>query len=156
MKNGIFWLLALAAIGLLIYLNFFRKEDANDFPAVIFTANAPKPIGPYSQAVSRGNAVFVSGQIAIDPMLNRMDTANIELETERVMKNIQAILESVQLGMKDVVKSTIYLTNLKNFDGVNTVYGKYFPSDPPARETVQVSALPKGAHVEISVIAIRK
>ena len=156
MKNVFFWTLALAAIALLLYMNFFKSSGSTETPEIIFTPFAPKPIGPYSQAVSRGNAVFVSGQIALDPESGRMDTAHIEIETERVLKNIAAILEAVQLKMTDVVKATVYVTSLEHFAGINNIYGKYFLVNPPARETVQVVALPKGAHVEISVVAIKK
>ncbi len=156
MKNVVFWIMALLAIALLLYLNFYKKTEPAEIPEIIFTPFAPKPIGPYSQAISRGNAVFVSGQIALDPESGKMDTAHIEIETERVLKNISAILAAVQLKMNDVVKATVYVTSLEHFAGINKIYGKYFSIDPPARETVQVAALPKGAHIEISVIAIKK
>lgn len=104
----------------------------------------------------RGNAMFVSGQIAIDPKTGAMDTADIASETKRVMENIAAILRASKMEMKDIAKTTIYLTDLDNFKTVNEVYGGYFGNGPyPARETVEVAALPKGAHVEISVTAIK-
>lgn len=124
-------------------------------PKIIFTEKAPKPIGPYSQAVMRGNALFVSGQVAIIPSTGEMDTSSIENETKQVMENIKAIVEQAGMKMSDVVKSSIFMTDMNNFGKMNEVYGKYFPSNPPARETVQVSALPKKVNVEISVIAIK-
>lgn len=122
---------------------------------VIFTEKAPRPIGPYSQAVMRGNALFVSGQVGIIPSTGEVDTASIESETRQVMENIKAIVETAGMNMSDVVKVTIYLTDMNNFSRMNEVYGKYFTENPPARETVQVSALPKKVNVEISVIAIK-
>ena len=122
---------------------------------IIFTDKAPKPIGPYSQAVMRGNALFVSGQVAINPATGQLDTSSIENETKQVMENIKAIVETAGMKMKDVVKSTIYLSDMNNFSKMNEVYGSYFPENPPARETVQVSALPKNMNVEISVIVIK-
>lgn len=122
---------------------------------IIFTENAPKPIGPYSQAVMRGNALFVSGQIAIVPSTGEIDTSSIENETKQVMENIKSILESAGMKMSDIVKASIFLTDINNFSKVNEEYGKYFSENPPARETIQVSALPKRANVEISVIAIK-
>lgn len=122
---------------------------------IIYTDKAPKPIGPYSQAVMRGNALFVSGQVAFIPATGELDTSSIENETKQVMENIKTIVEAAGLKMSDVVKTSIFLIDMNNFSRVNEVYGKYFPSNPPARETVQVSALPKKVNVEISVIAIK-
>lgn len=122
---------------------------------IIFTEKAPKPIGPYSQAVLRGNTLFVSGQVAIVPSTGEMDTSTIENETKQVMENIKAIVEQAGMNMSDIVKSSIFLIDMNNFGKVNEVYGNYFPSNPPARETVQVSALPRNVNVEISVIAMK-
>ncbi len=122
---------------------------------VIFTEKAPKPIGPYSQAILRGNTLFVSGQVAILPATGEAVTSGIENETKQVMENIKAVVEAAGMTMGDIVKSSIFLIDMNNFVKVNEVYGNYFPSNPPARETVQVSALPKKVNVEISVIAIR-
>lgn len=119
---------------------------------VIFTDKAPKPIGPYSQAISNGNTLYISGQIALRTD-GTMDTSNIENETTQVLSNLKAILEAAKMDMKHVLKCTIYVTDLKNFKRINDVYATYFSSDPPARETVEVKALPKGAHIEISAIA---
>ncbi|MBI4931350.1 MAG: RidA family protein [Bacteroidetes bacterium] len=122
---------------------------------IIYTDKSPKPIGPYSQAVMRGNALFVSGQVAFVPSTGELDTSSIENETKQVMENIKAIVEEAGMKMSDVVKATIYLSDMNNFSRMNEVYGKYFKENPPARETVQVSALPKKVNVEISVIAIK-
>ncbi|MBI3500828.1 MAG: RidA family protein [Bacteroidetes bacterium] len=122
---------------------------------IIFTEKAPKPIGPYSQAVMRGNALFVSGQVGINPATGAVDSSSIENETKQVMENIKAIVEAAGMKMNDVVKVTIYLTDMNNFAKMNAVYGTYFPENPPARETVQVSALPKKVNVEISVMAVK-
>ncbi len=120
----------------------------------IFTRKAPAPIGPYSQAIQKGNMLFVSGQIAINPATNAMDTANIAQEARQVMENIQAILNQANMNFSHVVKTTIYLTDIKSFGQVNEVYATYFQEMPAARETVEVRSLPKGAHIEISVIAV--
>ena len=122
---------------------------------IIYTDKAPKPIGPYSQAVMRGNALFVSGQVAFIPSTGELDTSSIENETRQTMENIKAIVEEAGMKMSDVAKVSIFLIDMNNFSRVNDVYGKYFPENPPARETVQVSALPKKVNVEISVIAIK-
>lgn len=119
---------------------------------LVLTKLAPAPIGPYSQAIKTDDHVYVSGQIALTAE-GKMDTASIETECKQVMENIKAIIEASGLRMEHIVKSTIYTTDLKNFSRINDVYKTYFLSVPPARETVQVSALPKGAHMEISVIA---
>jgi 2-iminobutanoate/2-iminopropanoate deaminase len=104
----------------------------------------------------RGNALFVSGQVGIDPKTGVLDTSSIEAETRQAMNNIAAILRGAKMEMKDIAKTTIYLTDLANFKTVNEVYGSFFGTGPyPARETVEVKGLPKGAHIEISVTAIR-
>jgi len=122
---------------------------------VIYTEKAPKAIGPYSQAILRGNTLFVSGQIPIVPSTGELDTSSIENQTKQVMENIKAIVEEAGMKMSDIVKSSIFLTDLGNFIKVNEIYGSYFPSNPPARETIEVSGLPKKVSVEISVIAIK-
>lgn len=118
----------------------------------VLTDKAPKPIGPYSQAIKANNALFVSGQIALTKE-GTLDTNSVESECRQVMENIRAIVQASGYQMSDVVKSNIYTINLAYFQKINEVYGTYFPNDPPARETVQVSALPKGARIEISVMA---
>ena len=122
---------------------------------IIRTDAAPAPIGPYNQAVEAGNMLFVSGQIAMDPATGQMVTINIIREANQVMLNIGAILKAAGMDFGNVVKTTIFLTDMYNFSHVNDVYGQFFQSDFPARETVQVSRLPKDVNVEISVIAVR-
>ncbi|MBL7863603.1 MAG: RidA family protein [Cyclobacteriaceae bacterium] len=122
---------------------------------IIFSPDAPAPIGPYSQAVQSGNLLFISGQIAIHQASGKMITGNIEEETHQVMKNLQAILKAASTGFEQVVKTTIFLKDMNDFPKVNAVYGSYFTSDPPARETVEVSRLPKDVHVEISCIVVK-
>jgi len=122
---------------------------------IIYSSNAPEPIGPYSQAVKFGNILFVSGQIAIQKPSGNLITDNIEAETTQVMKNIQEILKAAEMDFSHVVKSTIFLQDFNDFATVNTIYGKYFTSNPPARETVEVSRLPKDVNVEISCIAVK-
>lgn len=121
---------------------------------IIKTTNAPAPIGPYSQAVQAGNFLFVSGQVAINPENGELNIGNIEEETHQVMRNLKAVLLEAGLTFDHVVKSTIFLSDMGTFAQVNEVYGQYFAADFPARETVQVSVLPKNVNVEISIIAI--
>lgn len=120
---------------------------------IISTKEAPAAIGPYSQAVRVGDFVFVSGQIPLDPVTGEMETGDIEAQTRLVMKNLGAVLKAAGARFEDVVRSTIYLTDLGDFAKVNAIYGSHFSDQPPARATVQVSALPRGAKVEIDVIA---
>ena len=120
---------------------------------VIYSPNAPEPIGPYSQAIKSGNLVFVSGQIALQRASGQLLTSNIKDETKQVMTNVGDILKSAGLGFANVVKTTIFLKDMNNFPLVNEVYGSYFQGQPPARETVEVSRLPRDANVEISCIA---
>lgn len=122
---------------------------------IIFAPHAPAPIGPYSQAVMTGNILFISGQIALDQSTGSFVNANIKEETAQVMKNIDAILKAAGLTFQNVVKSTIFLRNMGDFPQVNEVYGSNFKELPPARETVEVSKLPKDANVEISCIAVK-
>lgn len=122
---------------------------------IINTPNAPAPIGPYNQAVLSGNTLYVSGAIAIEVSSGNMIQTDIEAETHQVMKNLGEILKAANMDYSNIVKSTIFVTDLGNFAKINAVYGSYFKTDFPARETVQVSALPKGANVEISVIAVK-
>ena len=123
---------------------------------IINTNNAPSPIGPYSQAVQFGNMLFVSGQIAINPATGELDLSNIENETHQVMKNIGAILTEAGIDYSHIIKTGIFLKDMNQFAAVNEVYGSYFSSNFPARETVQVSRLPKDVNVEISVVAYTK
>lgn len=123
---------------------------------IINTNLAPAPIGPYNQAVAFGDFLFISGQIALDVRTGELKIDDLEAETELVMANLNAILSQAGMDFSNVLKSTIFLTDMGDFSTVNNIYGKYFTAaNAPARETVQVAALPKGVHVEISVIAAR-
>lgn len=122
---------------------------------VIYSSEAPEPIGPYSQAIQAGNFIFISGQIAIDQPSGKIITSGIEDETRQVMKNIHQILNASGLDFSNVVKCSIFLKDMGNFPRVNEIYGKYFPQQPPARETVEVSRLPKDVNIEISCIACK-
>ena len=120
---------------------------------IVKTNKAPKAIGPYSQGIIAGNFMLISGQIAIDPDTNEMITGTIEAETEQVLKNIGAILNEAGLTYENVVKTTVYLTDLNDFVKMNEVYARFFKTNPPARAAIQVSKLPKGAKIEIEAIA---
>lgn len=122
---------------------------------VVYTPNAPEPIGPYSQAVIAGNFIFASGQIAINPATGNLVLDDIKAETKQVMENIKAILTAAGIDFDHIIKTTIFLMDMQNFAQVNEVYGTYFKGDFPARETVQVAGLPKGVNVEISITAIK-
>jgi len=120
---------------------------------IINTPNAPAPIGPYNQAVFAGNLLFVSGQVAINPATGNIDAIDIIGETHQVMHNLKAILAEAKMDFSNVVKTTIFLSDMNLFATVNEIYGKYFSGDFPARETVAVKGLPKNVNIEISVIA---
>jgi len=120
---------------------------------IVHTDNAPKAIGPYSQAVKAGGFVFVSGQIPLDPETGQLVDGDIVAQTERVLKNVQAVLEAAGASMADVVRATVYLKDLNDFAVVNEVYARFFPSAPPARVAVEVSRLPRDVRVEIDAIA---
>lgn len=121
---------------------------------IIQTPHAPAPIGPYNQAVMIGNMLYTSGQIAINPETGELEIADIETETERVMQSLKAILEAANMTFENVIKSTIFISDMNNFAKINSVYGRYFnEKTAPARETVQVSVLPKHVNIEISMIA---
>ncbi len=120
---------------------------------IIYTSDAPDPIGPYSQAVKAGRMLFISGQIAMKPGTSEIITDNIQMETQQVMNNLNAILREAGLSFANVIKTTIFLKDMSLFTSVNEVYGKFFESDFPARETVAVKGLPKDVNVEISMIA---
>lgn len=124
---------------------------------IINTPAAPAPIGPYNQGVRMGDMLFISGQICIDPATGKLNNQDIQQETHQVMHNLRAILEASDMSFHHAVKTTIFITDMNRFSEVNEVYGKYFDSNStfPARETVQVSALPKFVNVEISMIAIK-
>lgn len=123
---------------------------------IIFTNNAPAPIGPYNQAVLVGNTLYTSGQIAINPATGDLVLDTIEMETKQVMENLKAVLEAAEMTFSDVVKTTIFISNMHDFAKINEVYSVYFDEKTaPARETVQVAALPKFVNVEISMLAIK-
>ena len=124
---------------------------------IINTPNAPAPIGPYNQAIQSGNMLFISGQICIDPVSGQLKNKDIQEETHQVMHNLRSILTAADMTFHNVVKTTIFITDMNRFSEINEVYGKYFDSNSsfPARETVQVSALPKFVNVEISMIAVK-
>lgn len=121
---------------------------------IIQTDSAPKAIGPYSQAVSAGGFLFLSGQIPIDPQSGQFVSGGIAEQTEQVLKNLSAVLEAAGSGLDRVVKATVFLADMDEFAAMNGVYGKYFSSNPPARATVEVARLPRDARVEIDVIAL--
>lgn len=121
---------------------------------IIYTKNAPEPIGPYSQAVKAGNLIFFSGQIAINPASNQMLEGDVVEQSKQVMKNIEALLTAANCNFSNIVKTSIFLKDMNDFPKVNEVYGSYFKSNFPARETVEVSRLPKDALVEISVTVL--
>ena len=123
---------------------------------IITTSNAPAPIGPYNQAVLTGNMLYTSGQIAIDPKTNELFKGSLEEETTLVMKNLEAILKEAGMTYENVIKTSIFISDMNNFATINKIYGKYFNEDTaPARETVEVANLPKFVNVEISAIAIK-
>ncbi|AOW20250.1 Rid family detoxifying hydrolase [Urechidicola croceus] len=123
---------------------------------IIQTSNAPAPIGPYSQAVLVGNTLYTSGQIAINPRTNELVLDSISNEIQQVMENLNAVLEAAEMTFENVIKSSIFISDMNNFGFINEVYGSYFNENTaPARETVEVSNLPKFVNVEISVIAIK-
>ena len=123
---------------------------------IIFTDKAPAPIGPYNQAVLIGNTLYTSGQIALDPSTMELVLESIEIETTQVMKNMKAVLDAADMDFSNVVKSTIFISDMNDFVRINAIYGSYFTEEfAPARETVQVAKLPRNVNVEISMIAIK-
>jgi 2-iminobutanoate/2-iminopropanoate deaminase len=122
---------------------------------IIFTDKAPAPIGPYSQAVLSGNTLYTSGQIALHPETGELVTGDIETETKQVMENMKAVLDAAEMTFENVIKSTIFISDMNDFAKINSIYGAYFDEKTaPARETVQVAKLPKNVNVEISMIAV--
>jgi 2-iminobutanoate/2-iminopropanoate deaminase len=120
---------------------------------IINTNQAPAPIGPYNQAVQMGNFLFISGQIPMDPATGQLIQTDIKAEAKQVMENLSAILTAANMNFSNIIKTTIFLTDMAQFAAINEVYGSYFTNAAPARETVQVSGLPRGVNVEISMIA---
>jgi 2-iminobutanoate/2-iminopropanoate deaminase len=150
MKKAIFIVVAAVSITTLVWV-IIKNPDSK---IVVHTNSVPQPIGPYSQAVVHDNTIYVSGQIALNPKTGQLDTTSIQAETKQVMNNIRGILAASGLEMKHILKATIYLTDIKFFPQVNEVYGAFFnDKNYPARETIAVKALPKGARIEISVSA---
>jgi 2-iminobutanoate/2-iminopropanoate deaminase len=123
--------------------------------SVVYSENAPEPIGPYSQAIQTGNMLFVSGQIAIQKSTGQLVLGNIEDETVQVMTNIREILIAAGMDFSNVVKSSIFMKDMTNFPKINEVYGRYFKDNAPARESIEISRLPKDVNVEISCIAVK-
>ena len=121
---------------------------------IITTQGAPAPIGPYNQAVLTNNTLYISGQICLDPQTNQLKNRDIQDEIHQVMQNLKAILSEAGMSFNNVVKTTIFITDMNKFSEINEIYGKYFSGNFPARETVQVSALPRFVNVEISMIAV--
>jgi 2-iminobutanoate/2-iminopropanoate deaminase len=132
-----------------------QSEKTNYMKKIIETKNAPAPIGPYNQAVLLDNTLYISGQIAINPKTGTLDTSSVEIETKQVMENLKAILIEAGMDFSNVVKCSIFISDMNNFGKINEVYGSYFSKDFPARETVQVARLPKDVNVEISAIAAK-
>ncbi len=123
---------------------------------IIYTEKAPAPIGPYSQAVFAGNTLYTSGQVALNPVTMELVLGTIEVETKQVMENLKAVLDAAGLTFENVIKTTIFLTDMGDFVKMNAVYGSYFDeATAPARETVEVAGLPKGVNIEISMIAVK-
>jgi 2-iminobutanoate/2-iminopropanoate deaminase len=122
---------------------------------IINTGNAPAPIGPYNQAVIANNTIYISGQICLDPSTGNLKNKDIQEETHQVMQNLKSILQEAGMNFSNVVKTTIFITDMGTFGAINEIYGKYFDGDFPARETVEVSALPKSVNVEISMIGCK-
>lgn len=150
MRKVIFIALTAVSATALIWVMVKNPESKT----LVHADSVPQPIGPYSQAVVHDNTIYVSGQIALNPKTGQLDTTSVQAETRQVMNNIRGILAASGLEMKHILKTTIYLTDIKFFPEVNEVYGSYFNDKKyPARETIAVKALPKGARIEISVIA---
>jgi len=148
-------ILSAAALVLLAAFAFTPKGDKTK-KRTILSEDAPKPIGPYSQAILAGNTLYVAGQVGLDPRTGKLDSSGIEGETRQALKNIYAILLAAEMNMTHIVKTTVYLKNIKDFERMNKEYATYFSNmTPPARETVGIADLPKGAAIEISVIAVK-
>ena len=139
---------------ILICLISFNNYSQSNMKKVINSKNAPEPVGSYNQAILIDGTLYLSGQIALDPKSMKMDNSSIDSETIRVLNNIEAVLKEASYDFSDIIKTTIFLTNMEDFNVVNEIYGKRFEKEfAPARETVEVSGLPKNAKIEISIIA---
>ena len=137
------------------FCNFSAPKTDHMSNEIINTADAPAPIGPYNQAILSGNMLFISGQIALKAGTSELANADMIEETHQVMKNLKAILSAASMDFSDVVKTTIFLSDMDLFGQVNEIYGKYFEGNFPARETIAVKGLPKNVNVEISMIAVK-
>jgi 2-iminobutanoate/2-iminopropanoate deaminase len=159
--SGRGWVVRLAAIAVLIAVlcslfscHIVASDSSMTSRKLVATSNAPAAIGPYSQAVVHGGLVYCSGQIALDPKTGQLAKGDVKAQTKRVLENLQAVLEAAGSGCQHALKCTIYLSDMGDFAAVNEVYAKFFPQEPPARATVGVASLPKGALVEIDCVAI--
>ncbi len=138
------------------YLTTINAKNKTQMKKIINTSNAPAPIGPYNQAILSGNMLYISGQIAINPETNELVTRTIVDETKQVMENLNAILKEAGMDFENVIKTSIFVSDMNNFSQINEVYGEYFNQETaPARETVEVANLPKFVNVEISAIAVK-
>ena len=157
MKKALnFFFICLAIFLIAVAYNAFNNKNETEMKRIINTSNAPKPIAPYNQAVITEDLMFISGQVAFDPNTDELVLDDIQKETKQVMENLKSILEEANLSFDNVVKTTIFLSDMNDFQQVNEVYGSYFSNDQaPARETVEVSRLPKDVNVEISMIACK-
>jgi 2-iminobutanoate/2-iminopropanoate deaminase len=155
MRRPLFFIAIASSLAFLLWLNYGKPEKGKEKNKIIFTNDAPAPIGPYSQAILKGNALFIAGQIGKNPKTGILDTTGIEGQTKQTLENIKAILQAAGMGLENLVKTTIYLTHIEDFKTVNEIYATYFPENPPARETVQVLGLPGKANIEISGIAVK-
>ncbi len=157
--KNIFIFVLVFACGILagvVLAGFFLSQSVHSAPQAVFSINAPKPIGPYNQAVQSGNLVFLSGQIGIDPETGNLTSSSVEGQTTQTMENLRSILQQSGLSFGDVVQSRIYLTNISDFTTVNGIYATYLDGTYPARAAVQVAGLPKGAKVEIEMVAQKR
>ncbi|HXB41608.1 MAG TPA: Rid family detoxifying hydrolase [Bacteroidia bacterium] len=152
MNKKLILLSSLALFGIFAFTTNGNKSKHK----IIFTENAPKPIGPYSQAVFVENTLYLAGQVGLNPATGKLDSTGVVGETQQALKNIYAVLQAADMDMTHIVKTTIYLKNIKDFEKVNKEYATYFEGmPPPARETVGIADLPRGANIEISVIAVK-
>lgn len=152
-KKLIYTIVPILAVTVLLFVNSTKIIECQK--KIISTKDAPQPIGPYSQGILAGNTLYCAGQVGINPVSGKLDSTGIIGETEQILKNLKAVIIAGGMEFTDVVKTTIYLKNVKDFAKVNEIYGKYFTSAPPARETVGIADLPKGANIEISMVAVK-
>ena len=146
----------LALISLLLALAACHSKQVDSLNKIVISSpDAPAAIGPYSQAIKAGNTLYCSGQIAIDPKTGELVNETIEVETEQVLKNLGAVLKEAGMDYSDVVRATVYMSDIENYARINSIYAKYFTDKPPARAAVQVANLPKYVNVEISCIAVK-